>query len=60
MTGPTGEIVSGGLNANAISDTQAIANHPVTHGASSVTGLYRGPIIDAHCHLWDLGMNWHP
>jgi predicted TIM-barrel fold metal-dependent hydrolase len=29
-------------------------------GASSVTGLYRGPIIDAHCHLWDLGMDRHP
>jgi predicted TIM-barrel fold metal-dependent hydrolase len=25
-----------------------------------VTGLYRGPIIDAHCHLWDLGMDRHP
>ena len=23
-------------------------------------GLYRGPIIDAHCHLWDLGMDRHP
>jgi len=22
--------------------------------------LYGGPIIDAHCHLWDLGMNRHP
>jgi predicted TIM-barrel fold metal-dependent hydrolase len=26
----------------------------------SVAGLYRGPIIDAHCHLWDLGMDRHP
>jgi len=25
-----------------------------------VAGLYGGPIIDAHCHLWDLGMNRHP
>jgi predicted TIM-barrel fold metal-dependent hydrolase len=25
-----------------------------------VAGLYRGPIIDAHCHLWDLGMDRHP
>jgi len=25
-----------------------------------VAGLYRGPIIDAHCHLWDLGMERHP
>jgi len=25
-----------------------------------VAGLYSGPIIDAHCHLWDLGMNRHP
>ena len=22
--------------------------------------LYHGPIIDAHCHLWDLGMDRHP
>jgi predicted TIM-barrel fold metal-dependent hydrolase len=26
----------------------------------SVAGLYRGPIIDPHCHLWDLGMDRHP
>ena len=26
----------------------------------SVAGLYQGPIIDAHCHLWDLGMDRHP
>jgi predicted TIM-barrel fold metal-dependent hydrolase len=25
-----------------------------------VGGLYGGPIIDAHCHLWDLGMDRHP
>ena len=25
-----------------------------------MAGLYRGPIIDAHCHLWDLGMGRHP
>jgi predicted TIM-barrel fold metal-dependent hydrolase len=25
-----------------------------------VAELYRGPIIDAHCHLWDLGMDRHP
>jgi len=25
-----------------------------------VAGLYRGPITDAHCHLWDLGMDRHP
>jgi predicted TIM-barrel fold metal-dependent hydrolase len=25
-----------------------------------VAGLYRGPIIDAHCHLWDHGMDRHP
>jgi predicted TIM-barrel fold metal-dependent hydrolase len=25
-----------------------------------VAGLYRGPIIDAHHHLWDLRMNAHP
>ena len=25
-----------------------------------MAGLYGGPIIDAHCHLWDLGMNRHP
>jgi predicted TIM-barrel fold metal-dependent hydrolase len=25
-----------------------------------VAGLYGGPIIDAHCHLWDLGMDRHP
>ncbi len=23
-------------------------------------GIYRGPIIDAHHHLWDLGMDRHP
>jgi predicted TIM-barrel fold metal-dependent hydrolase len=26
----------------------------------SVAGLYSGPIIDAHCHLWNLGMDRHP
>jgi predicted TIM-barrel fold metal-dependent hydrolase len=26
----------------------------------NVAGLYRGPIIDPHCHLWDLGMDRHP
>ena len=25
-----------------------------------MAGLYRGPIIDAHCHLWDLAMDRHP
>ena len=25
-----------------------------------MAGLYRGPIIDAHIHLWDLGMDRHP
>ncbi len=25
-----------------------------------MAGLYGGPIIDAHCHLWDLGMDRHP
>jgi predicted TIM-barrel fold metal-dependent hydrolase len=25
-----------------------------------MAGLYSGPIIDAHCHLWDLGMDRHP
>ena len=25
-----------------------------------MAGLYRGPIIDAHFHLWDLGMDRHP
>jgi predicted TIM-barrel fold metal-dependent hydrolase len=25
-----------------------------------VAALYRGPIIDPHCHLWDLGMDRHP
>jgi predicted TIM-barrel fold metal-dependent hydrolase len=25
-----------------------------------VAGLYSGPIIDSHCHLWDLGMDRHP
>jgi predicted TIM-barrel fold metal-dependent hydrolase len=25
-----------------------------------MTGLYRGPIIDPHIHLWDLGMDRHP
>jgi predicted TIM-barrel fold metal-dependent hydrolase len=25
-----------------------------------VAGIYDGPIIDAHCHLWDLGMDRHP
>jgi predicted TIM-barrel fold metal-dependent hydrolase len=25
-----------------------------------VAGLYNGPIIDAHIHLWDLRMNRHP
>jgi predicted TIM-barrel fold metal-dependent hydrolase len=25
-----------------------------------MSGLYRGPIIDAHIHLWDLGMDRHP
>ena len=25
-----------------------------------MAGLYRGPIIDPHCHLWDLGMDRHP
>jgi predicted TIM-barrel fold metal-dependent hydrolase len=22
--------------------------------------MYDGPIIDGHCHLWDLGMDRHP
>jgi predicted TIM-barrel fold metal-dependent hydrolase len=26
----------------------------------NVAGLYRGPIIDPHSHLWDLGMDRHP
>jgi predicted TIM-barrel fold metal-dependent hydrolase len=26
----------------------------------NVAGLYRGPIIDPHIHLWDLGMDRHP
>jgi predicted TIM-barrel fold metal-dependent hydrolase len=26
----------------------------------NVAGLYHGPIIDPHCHLWDLGMDRHP
>jgi predicted TIM-barrel fold metal-dependent hydrolase len=26
----------------------------------SVAELYSGPIIDAHCHLWDLRMDRHP
>ena len=25
-----------------------------------MAGLYSGPIIDSHCHLWDLGMDRHP
>ena len=25
-----------------------------------MAGFYGGPIIDAHCHLWDLGMDRHP
>jgi predicted TIM-barrel fold metal-dependent hydrolase len=25
-----------------------------------MAGRYRGPIIDAHIHLWDLGMDRHP
>jgi len=25
-----------------------------------MAGPYRGPIVDAHHHLWDLGMNRHP
>ena len=25
-----------------------------------MAGLYSGPIIDPHCHLWDLGMDRHP
>ena len=25
-----------------------------------MAGLYRGPIIDAHCHLWDLAIDKHP
>jgi predicted TIM-barrel fold metal-dependent hydrolase len=25
-----------------------------------VAGLYQGPIIDPHIHLWDLGMDRHP
>ncbi len=25
-----------------------------------MAGLYRGPIIDAHIHLWDLAMDRHP
>ena len=25
-----------------------------------MAGMYDGPIIDAHCHLWDLGMDRHP
>ena len=25
-----------------------------------MAGLYRGPIIDPHCHLWDLGLDRHP
>ena len=25
-----------------------------------MTGLYIGPIIDAHIHLWDLGIDRHP
>ncbi len=26
----------------------------------SVAGLYRGPVIDPHIHLWDLSMDRHP
>jgi predicted TIM-barrel fold metal-dependent hydrolase len=26
----------------------------------SVAGLYRGPVIDPHCDLWELGMDRHP
>jgi predicted TIM-barrel fold metal-dependent hydrolase len=26
----------------------------------NVAKLYRGPIIDPHCHLWDLGRDRHP
>jgi predicted TIM-barrel fold metal-dependent hydrolase len=29
-------------------------------GASTVAELYHGPIIDSHCHLWDLSMDRHP
>ena len=25
-----------------------------------MAGLYQGPIIDPHIHLWDLGMDRHP
>ena len=25
-----------------------------------MAGMYDGPIIDAHCHLWDLRMDRHP
>jgi predicted TIM-barrel fold metal-dependent hydrolase len=25
-----------------------------------MAGLYRGPIVDAHIHLWDVGMDRHP
>jgi predicted TIM-barrel fold metal-dependent hydrolase len=25
-----------------------------------MAGLYRGPIVDSHIHLWDLGMDRHP
>ena len=25
-----------------------------------MAGMYERPIIDAHCHLWDLGLDRHP
>src|ERR1700730_6952255 len=31
-----------------------------TSGALSMAGLYRGSIIDAHIHLWDLGRDRYP
>src|ERR1700722_2344228 len=37
---------------------RALKSHR-TSGALSMAGLYRGSIIDAHIHLWDLGMGRH-
>ena len=31
-----------------------------SNGSFRMSGPYRGPIVDAHHHLWDLGMNRHP
>src|SRR5277367_1656963 len=52
-------IVGGSQAGRTITDAAVVRKSHLTRGASSMAGLYRGPIIDPHIHLWDLGMDRH-